>query len=155
MSHTHRYCCRAVCKVWAISAGTTEAACGASIFVYWIATSRLACMRTAALSLIRSLILVLSCAFSLRRSCRLCQRWRSAQFLRFVSGLSLLMLQEECLRAGCLDTHALILGSLCYCCRATSEAVVWLLAFCMLTAYPLLRTPHSCEGVLCLTSSEK
>jgi|SRR5271170_1595581 len=146
MSYTHRYCCRAVCKVWAISDGTTEAACGASIFVYWIATSRLACVRTAALSLIRSLILVLSSAFSSRRSCRLGQRWRSAQFLRLVSGLSLLMLQEECLRAG--DAHALILGNLAVAVVQHQKVVEQWCGSCMLT-------PHSCEGVLCLTSSEK
>jgi hypothetical protein len=60
----------------AISDRTTEVACGASIFVYWIVTSRPG-MKTAAPSLIRSLILVLSSTFSSNRSRRFSQRWRS------------------------------------------------------------------------------
>ena len=128
MSYTHRYCCRAVCKVWAISDDTTEAACGASIFVYWIATSRLACMITAALSLIRSLILVLSSAFSSRWSCRLGQKVEICTIpqtrVRLESSHVARRMPESW---GCSRTDS---WEPCCCCRATSEsrrAVVWLL----------------------------
>lgn len=149
MSYTHRYYCRAVCaKCGQYQMARQKRHVELRFSSIGLRQARLACMRTAALSLIRSLILVLSSAFSSRRSCRLGQRWRSAQFLRLVSGLSLLMLQEECLRAGGLDAHALILGSLAVAVVQHQKVVEQWCGSCMLA-------PHSCEGVLCLTSSEK
>ena len=69
-----------------------------------------------------SLILVLSSAFSSRRSCRLGQWRRSVQFLRLVSGLSLSHVARrmpESWRLGCSRTDS---WEPCCCCARKSSS---------------------------------